>query len=139
LAEDGLPPFEKEVYDLLREVYYDIWYQIIAISKEEWTENGLRWPMDFMVRRSNRGSFFMFLAECLPGDTTNENIDERMKLAYARVCYNFHASRADSYLIVPDKLEIPKERHEAYRMAFRELKCTIMRKNAIPTLTDIWE
>jgi hypothetical protein len=84
------------------------------------------------VRRSNKDTFYMFLLEYLPGDTTPESLDERKKVTYARVCYNFREYHADSCPVLPDKLEIPEERYEANRLAFKELECTLLMKDAIP-------
>jgi hypothetical protein len=129
--------YEREILAELREVFHRP-YSVFKF-KEGLNDSGLTWNPDFYVVKDND---IIMVISVLREDTTLENLDARLRDAYAVMVLNWEISRHGGIsakaraLIVPDRVmnQLEQEKYLKYNYVFEPFQCEIIGKSAIPEL-----
>ena len=99
----------------------------------------LTWNPDFWVEKRGRK---ILVIKALDPDTTVENLDSRMKDAFAVLSVNYiyrdriALSAPRGVVVIPDALKdsLPDDRYMLYVYTFQELESHVIAERAIPEL-----
>jgi hypothetical protein len=136
--DSPMTDYERETLNELR-VIFDRPYAVYKVKVGQ-RRDGFGWDPDFFVSKDRKA--FMVI-KLLGEDTTAENLDSRMRDAFAIIASNWEGSRHGGDLasrsravIVPDHVldEIGEEGSNKYHYIFEPFGCEVIGRKAIAEL-----
>jgi len=114
-------------------------YSVFKVKEGLVNDAKLTWNPDFWVEKRGRK---ILVIKALDPDTTVENLDARMKDAFAILSVNYiyrdriALSAPRGVVIIPDALKdnLPDDRYMLYVYTFQELESHVIAEQAIPEL-----
>jgi hypothetical protein len=137
-SDPPMTDYEKKLLDELRKIFARPYH--VQKVPQRVNDSGLTWNPDFWVEKERK---VILVIKALGPDTTLENLDARMRDAYAVLVLNWEVGRHGGALatgaralVVPDKIlrDLGQERYLKYNYAFEPFGCEIIGRNHIAEL-----
>lgn len=137
-ADPPMSDYQREILMALRKVFP--WpYTVFKVKDDLVNDAKLTWNPDFWVEKRETK---ILVVKALDPDTNLENLDARMKDAFAVMSVNYiyrdriALSAPRGVVIIPDAVRtvLPEDRYLVYRHTFEELDCQVVSDEQINVL-----
>lgn len=125
---------EKGAIEMIRRCFPNPFYTVYKIGSDKKNDTGLAWNLDFCLTKGRND--IIAILKLLGADTTLENLDERMRSAYAIFALDEEYHRGSllyrdlryRWLLVPDEVmkKLGVEGYRPYHYAFERLSVEII-------------
>ncbi len=138
LPDPPMSDYQRKILSALRETF-PLPYSVFKVEDGLVNDAKLTWNPDFWVEKQGTK---ILVVRALDPDTNLENLDARMKDAFAVMSVNYiyrdriALSAPRGVVIVPDAIRtaLPEDRYLVYRYTFEELDCQVISDKQIHVL-----